>query len=393
MWEAGNCPLKTGTNSSQGQPPCRMLGIFVRYRPMNVIMYYSLSDADLYLQETAKLQPDEPQDEPYPFLIINDLEQEDRFRRLPFVEGDPYSRFYAGTPLTSDSNINLGCLFVLGPEPREGLSDIEKDTLGTVAAMVMEYLQVSRQAMEGHRASRLSHGLRLFVDGNSSFTDNVPMSRSDSSNHSPSLRASPYRRASRSTSSQNSGLNLCPAQPDNDDNPLQDGDPQSLSRVSSEELDIGISASPAPSSHSSRQDDDHSTVSSSHDWLFQRAANLLRQSLDLRGAGGVALLKTGDDWPDSVAGGHFSSADSKASSSVLALSTRGDPFSYQEGSEASYPAVNLDNIFLNELCHRYPKGRLWSFHRDGTLSTSDEEQSVGALRKQNKKSRASETAN
>jgi signal transduction histidine kinase/CheY-like chemotaxis protein len=353
-------------------------------------MYHSLFDTDLYLQETTKLQPDQHQRETCPFLIVNDLKQEDRFRRLPFVEGEPYARFYAGTPLTSDRNINLGCLFILDPEPREGLSNDEKDTLGTVAAMVMEYLQVSRQAMEGRRASRLSHGLRLFVDGNSSFANNIAMSHSHSSNHSPSLPVSPYRMASRSSSSLNSDLNIRSAQSDNEDSPLQNGDPQSLSPVSSEELDLCIPASPAPSSHSSRQSDDNSTVSSNHDWLFQRAANLLRQSLDLRGAGGVVLLKARDDPADSVAGGHCFSADPKSLSPVLALSTRDDPFSYQAGSETSYPAANLDNVFLNQLCRRYPKGRLWSFHHDGTLSTSDEEQSVGTPPKQNKKSRATE---
>lgn len=69
---------------------------------------------------------------------------------------EPHSSFYAGTPLTSDSGINLGCLFVLDSEPRQGLSDIEKDTLGKVAELAMDYLLVSRQAAEGRRASRLS---------------------------------------------------------------------------------------------------------------------------------------------------------------------------------------------------------------------------------------------
>ena len=59
---------------------------------------------------------------------------------------EPHSRFYAGTPLTSGSGINLGCLFVLDSEPRQGLSDIEKDTLGKVAELAMDYLLVSRQA-------------------------------------------------------------------------------------------------------------------------------------------------------------------------------------------------------------------------------------------------------
>ncbi|CAI7587000.1 unnamed protein product [Penicillium pancosmium] len=347
-------------------------------------------------QETVNLRSDEQHDGTYPFLIINDLEREERFRKLPFVQGEPHSRFYAGTPLTSDSNINLGCLFVLDPEPREGLNDFEKDILGTVAATAMEYLQMSRQAVEGRRALRLSQGLRLFVDGNSSFAQNVPVSRSNSSSTSPN--ASPYRTTSRSTGSLTGGSNPQATEVDSDnaplkasDNaPLQDGDLRSSSRLSSEESDTGVSASPAPSSQSSRQGDNGSMVSSNADWLFQRAANLLRQSLDLDGAGGVMLLETNDDSSDGSPHSHSSFTDKNTPGPVLALSTREDPFSYQTEPEISHPAVKLDNAFLNQLSRRYPKGRLWSFHRDGSLSTSDEEQSVGATRKYNQASRTLE---
>ncbi|KAJ5995695.1 hypothetical protein N7481_002672 [Penicillium waksmanii] len=339
-------------------------------------------------QETVKLRSDEQDGGTYPFLIINDLEREEHFKKLPFVQGEPHSRFYAGTPLTSDSNINLGCLFILDPEPREGLDDIEKDILGTVAATVMEYLQMSRQAVEGRRALRLSQGLRLFVDGNSSFAQNVPLSRSNSSSYSPN--ASPYRNTSRSTSSLNRGSNPHAAEFDEENAPLKDGDLRSSSRLSAEDSDIGISASPAPSSQSSRQGDNGSMVSSNADWLFQRAANLLRQSLDLDGAGGVMLLETDDGSPDGSPHSHSSLADKNTPGPVLALSTREDPYSYQTDSEISHPAVKLDNAFLNQLSRRYPKGRLWSFHRDGSLSTSDEEQSVGATRRYNQTSRTFE---
>ncbi|KAJ6044062.1 uncharacterized protein N7446_002259 [Penicillium canescens] len=343
-------------------------------------------------RETVNIQSHEQQDGTYPFLIVNDLVQEDRFRELPFVQGEPRSRFYAGTPLTSESNINLGCLFILDPEPREGLSDIEKDILGTVAAMVMDFLQVSRQAVEGRRASRLSQGLRLFVDGNSSFADNAPLARSCSSNYNPPSHTSPYRRASRSANSQNSGSNLRAAQSENDDVPFQDCGARSSSPFSTEELEIGMSTSPAPSSRSSRQGDVGSMVSSNTDWLFQRAANLLWQSLDLDGAGGVMLMETSDESSDSPASSQSDPADTETPGPVLALSTREDPFSYRTGSEVSYPAVKLENAFLNQLSSRYPKGRLWSFHRDGSLSTSDEEQSVGASRKYNQTSRALEAS-
>ncbi|KAJ5748614.1 uncharacterized protein N7511_010310 [Penicillium nucicola] len=342
-------------------------------------------------QETINILPPEHQDGTYPFLIVNDLQQEERFKALPFVQGEPHSRFYAGTPLTSDSNINLGCLFILDPEPREGLSDTEKDILGTVGAMVMEYLRVSRQAVEGHRASRLSQGLRLFVDGNSSFADHVPLAHQNSSNWSPHSYTSPYRRQSRSADSQHSDSNLRTAQFETDDVvPLSDAAARSASPFSGEDLRAGISASPAPSSHSSRHGDGGSMVSSNTDWLFQRAANLIRQSLDLDGAGSVMFLETSDDCSDSFTHSALHPADAETPGPLLAFSTREDPFSYMSSTEVSYPAVKLDNAFLNQLSRRYPKGRLWSFHRDGSLSTSDEEQSVGASRKYNLTSRALE---
>ncbi|OQD87077.1 hypothetical protein PENANT_c006G04209 [Penicillium antarcticum] len=343
-------------------------------------------------QETVNILPQEQEDGTYPFLIINDLQREERFSDLPFVQDEPHSRFFAGTPLTSESNINLGCLFILDPEPREGLSDTDKDILGTVGAMVMDYLQVSRQAVEGRRASRLSQGLRLFVDGNSSFADDAPLARPNISNYSPSSHTSPHSRASRSASSQHSDSSLRAAQAENNDVPIQDGDARTSGLFSTEDLGARISASPSPSSYSSRQGDGGSMVSSNTDWLFQRAANLLRQSLDLDGAGGVMLLETSDDSSDSPARSPSHPADIETPGPVLALSTREDPFSYQTASEVSYPAVKLDNVFLNQLSRRYPKGRLWSFHRDGSLSTSDEEQSVGASRRYNQTSRALEAS-
>lgn len=347
---------------------------------------------DFFEQETVAI-PSDKQDGTHPFLVINDLTQEDRFGQLPFVKGAPHARFYAGTPLTTDNNINIGCLFVLDHQPHEGLSDIEKDALGTVAAMVMDYLQVSRQAVEGRRASRLSKGLRLFVDGNCSFADNSHLSRSNSSNSSWSSQGSPYLGSSRSTSSHKSDSELPLPQAEIGDARAQDGDARSLSPVSNETLDRDIFANAATSLPNLRPNDSNSSVSStSNDWIFQRAANLLRQSLDLDGTGGVMFSRISDHSPDNVADSPCNPADSNTSAPVLAMSTQDDPLFYQAVSMASSPAVSLDNDFLNQLTVRYPKGRLWSFHNDGTLTTSDEEQSVSASRKQRNKSRASETS-
>ncbi|KAJ5976431.1 CheY-like superfamily [Penicillium waksmanii] len=343
-------------------------------------------------QETVSIRADE-QDEDYPFLIVKDLEKTERFRKLPFVTGEPHSRFYAGTPLTSGSDINLGCLFVLDSEPREGLSVYEKDALATVAALVMDYLQVSRQATEGRRASRLSHGLHLFVDGNSSFADNAPNSSRSCSSISSSSEFPPYLRTSRSASPQDTGQEPYSTWTATSDAPQGYDDIRSSSTHSNDKSDIGTPWSPSGSLLSLRQSDRSSSAStSSKHWLFQRAANLLRQSLDLDGAGGVMFMGTSEDSSENFTDNRRGFDEHNNPAPVLALSTGDDPLSSQIVSPATNAAVTLDHDFLNQLTRRYPKGRLWSFRHDGTLSTSDEDLSRETSRKQHKRFKNSETA-
>ncbi|KAJ5135210.1 CheY-like superfamily [Penicillium bovifimosum] len=349
----------------------------------------TLSSAWNICQQTVAI---DSQDGVYPFLIVNDLQEEGSFSELPFVKQAPHSRFYAGTPLTSDSGINLGCLFVLDSEPRDGLSDIEKGTLGRVAEMVMDYLLVSRQAIEGRRASRLSRGLHLFVDGNSSFASNARMSSpSISSGRSVSpglLSRCSHPRGRRSARSEPSDSGR-PTRSEGGEVTSQDRIPSLSPEPNQSEISAPTSA--ADSIQDSQRSNSISGESSgSNHWLFQRAANLLRQSLDLDGAGGVMFLGVNDNTSEYVADGHDSSEPADHAP-ILAFSTRNDPFSYQASSTLSDPAVNLDNDFLKQLTRRYPKGRLWSFHRDGTFSTA-EEQSANESQKQRKKSRPSETS-
>lgn len=282
---------------------------------------------------------------------------------------------------------------MLDNKPREGLSEIERNALGTAAAMVMNYLQVSREAIEGRRASRLSKGLRLFVDGNSSFADGSNMSRSMSANSSRSSRASEAsasRGTSRSTNAHKSDFDLPLSHVENSDAGLQNLNLRSSSTSSNGSLNRDFATEATSLPHLSPADNS-SVSSTSNEWIFQRAANLLRQSLDLDGAGGVMFSKISNYSPDRMVGSRRNSTDSNVVAPVLAMSTKDDPLFYQTISKESSPAVTMENDFITQLTGRYPKGRLWSFHSDGTLTTSDEEQSLSTSRKQRNRSRVSET--
>lgn len=65
--------------------------------------------------------------EKHPTFIVNDLLADDRYKDQPYVNGTLASyRFYAGVPITTGRNINIGTLFVFGDDPRpEGLTDFQ----------------------------------------------------------------------------------------------------------------------------------------------------------------------------------------------------------------------------------------------------------------------------
>lgn len=81
--------------------------------------------------------------EPKP-LEIKDLSQDDRFKELPYVKGDPKLRYYLGAPLVTDDGYSLGSLCVLDKEPQE-LSDKKKRQLEILANEVIARLELRRQ--------------------------------------------------------------------------------------------------------------------------------------------------------------------------------------------------------------------------------------------------------
>lgn len=109
-------------------------------------------------------------------------------------------------------------------------------------------------------------------------------------------------------------------------------------------------------------------------WTFRRAANLLRESLEIRGDGGVIFMEAGNSpLTDEAGSGSESATDTGNPAPVLAISTSNEPFAPSSGSRSLYPAANLGSDFLSQLLRRYSKGKLWSFHRDGMVYSSDDD--------------------
>ena len=82
-------------------------------------------------------------------MEVADAREDPRFAGNPLVTGEPYIRFYAGAPLTSEEGAPLGALCVLSPEPRpEGLSAFQREGLAVLGQAVMRRLRDRRAQLE-----------------------------------------------------------------------------------------------------------------------------------------------------------------------------------------------------------------------------------------------------
>lgn len=303
-------------------------------------------------------------------MVSNDLSQDDRYKNLPLVQEEPKFRFYAGTPLTTESNINLGCFFVLDTKPHDEFTYLEKETMGHMGMLIMDFLKVSRQASEGRRAARLSRGLNCFVEGRSSCAGDSqnPVLENHNRNFSTSSETSMSNTSgewldvrdiscgrSRSRSSGARSFDSASEQRDEESIPSSFDPNYQAEWLQSKEKDDGAGHR-------------------GNSWTFQRAANLIRESLELDGNDGVVFAEAGNDpMHDNGTDSELSSSvDSSKAVSVLALSTEDGPCGI-ENKAASRSIANLKEDFLCRLLDRYNKGNIWSFHRDGLLSSSDGE--------------------
>ncbi|RAL17396.1 hybrid sensor histidine kinase/response regulator [Aspergillus homomorphus CBS 101889] len=319
-------------------------------------------------KDTLDLPPSNREKKDYSFVEVNDLSRDERYRDLPFVRGDPGFRFYAGTPLTAAKSINIGSIFVLDKRPHpNGLSKLDKEALVTVGALVTEYLSVSRQATDGRRAARLSQALNQFVEGSSEF-EAASLPTTPAPGAGSSLSPPPRSTRSAPRSAESAGGNEVRSQRSySSRQTLSQGKRSSGTRSRSRNRRGSTSISEA----SARQDMEASAGDS---WMFQRAANLLRESLELGNDGGVIFLRADPTLQyDSRWGGEKYSRQPPGLPQVLAVSTSQEPFSPRSGSTTEYPASELSLEFLHQLFCRYRHGRLWSFHRDGLLSSSDDD--------------------
>ena len=362
----------------------------------------------------------------FPCFTVCDLSQDERFQQLPFVAGPPGFRFYAGTPLTTNRGVNIGSLFILDNKVRPSLNSDQEAFLGTIAQTVMKHLEMSREAQEREKGMQMSRGLNAFVEGKSSLAlegglagASSPGSQSHSRHHDVGISKTGRRRAISS-----SGGKI----------PLRGTIPESANKASESSThhisrrDTELSGTAAQPSGTTTPGDQYSSqdeadigspredTDARHRRTFARAANLLRESLNLNHSGGIAFLDTtlGFRGREDESSGSTSASDDTSAAEDFGSGTSnsasnqrfgrrqgifaGRPFSTTSRRSAGQAHAEilgfstpefimgtddtperiktfspLGERALQNFLQRYPRGKLWSFDEDGSLSSSEEE--------------------
>lgn len=354
------------------------------------------------------------------YICIPDLFAEKATRTVPAIQGTDIMRYYLEVPLRNSSGYVVGSICVIDPAVRTAAAkDIE--IMQEMAKLVMAHLEMTRMKEDHRRTERLLDGLAHFIKGKESIcqsssargsTEETPETISKIAISAATILGNGHEE-SRSDGSADNGL---PARID----------ATSTSNTLSRKIDPQEPMSsangvddPRPGiSRSSTCDDDDAQVpvgvKTKH--VFARAANLLRQSMDLDACCFIEVpqnerFKTVDQRKASFSqktrtSGSFSSASQSQESSdssgdeIDRASVSIDMRSHKNGSDVgknevlchrlgfsaramlktstgnriNNESLTVPALVLSDLAARYPQGNIFHFDSVGSVSSSSDEQ-------------------
>lgn len=98
-------------------------------------------------------------------VIINDLQQVDKFASRSYVTDAPHARFYAGVALVGPNGAVVGALCVLDDKPRNGLPEEDLLYLRELSTTITEYLGTYSLKDAYRQGEQLTRGLISFTEG------------------------------------------------------------------------------------------------------------------------------------------------------------------------------------------------------------------------------------
>ncbi|KAK6073689.1 hsp90-like protein [Seiridium cupressi] len=302
-------------------------------------------------------------DEAFPLSVIPDLS--------PRLSGNPYfkswpHRSYAGVPIRTPKGIDIGVLSIYGDETREVLDATSVALMQDVSRTIMDYLESVRSRESHRRADRMVRGVGTFVEGEAS------LSGWQRSTNTASFRDSDATPEGALNTRQQ---DLIQQRPASDIGQLSS--PTSVQYTKSTEFPFEKSVGPGFSD----VETDPEIKAAKH--TFSKAANLLRESIEVEGTLFLDASISSFGGGVSRGSGHRSSSSSSSSEdSQTLVSPKGtdtpcrilgfsnSSTSSIDGNPVSQGHSAIPEKLLSKLIKRYPKGRIFNFDENGGLSSS-----------------------
>ena len=247
------------------------------------------------------------------FLIIPDLREDERTKDFDYVQHQPLWRFYWGAPLITKAGIPIGALCILDDNVRYTVTPEQKAFCRTMTSIIMEHLETLREVAERKKGTRMSKGLNAFVEGRTT----VDAAEADEKlefdmllhrYHSLGPTTTPRSVTSDSITSPatpHSAISSHVASPaaepeaENEPNIARQHSNSHMSRSRSSTSEDSQSECSTPKTVTAAVNDGYQldeSIEAERSKVFQRAATILRQSLDLNDHGGVIFLDTCKFW-------------------------------------------------------------------------------------------------
>lgn len=374
-------------------------------------------------------------------LVISDVWDSHRFKQSKLADNLSEVRFYAGVPIVSPRGFTIGSYCIMDKEPRKmELDEPSIRFMKEMAEIVMKHLSMMQSKVRNHQTERMIVGLGSFVEGKATLRDswqdasdqdaaigrsgetvegqlNKRQQDKQEAQDSPETQQLPYRPATQ-TSSKPHVSHAFRNVHDFDTKPTSN-----LATYSSNRPNSKVNTKrPNPKKENQRNETAHrssvliddapdTTVPPAFEDIFSRAANLIRESIEVEGVvfldarresfGGLddeGQRKARDAWVRNATTSSDESTDSGSPPNAmhaLASAMENDDtaicrmlgFSKSTSSSINDGGLNHDYAVresLKNILSRYPHGKIFNYNESGLLS---DDSSAGNA------SRSSETKN
>ncbi|KAF7714153.1 Signal transduction histidine kinase-related protein [Penicillium ucsense] len=341
-----------------------------------------------------------------PVSVIPDLSLDEMYHSHPDVSNYPSIRFLASAPIFSPRGVVIGAYTILDDKPRTLPGPGILKFLSEMAATVMDYLVTTRSRAQHIRGERMMAGLGSFLEGKGSLRTSwleqngqiLSPGLVDDVEGQLNTRQQDKQRVEASTNALGGkkGQSSMPFRL-NSHVPSKASKKHGPSDLPSQST---RHRSNSPKSARIRTHTERKTLTEQVQATFSRAANVVRESIEVEG---VAYFDANFSGQDALVASNKSDCESNPGSSAseeegmdsgkTAPPEIVDARAQNSGSATVQPAkilgfatstaasvneeltgdaqISISEAFLAGLLRRYPRGKIFNFGEDGAISTGD----------------------